>query len=120
MRCFRPDRVYNAVKIFVMQEMGEKYVQPPVLDYARIYKQSSPSMPMVFILSPGADPQNDIQKLGDELGFTGPKFKFIALGQGQGPLAEQMLETGYQRGHWVLLQNCHLVGVVVVVVVVVL
>jgi hypothetical protein len=22
MRCFRPDRVYNAVKIFVMQEMG--------------------------------------------------------------------------------------------------
>jgi len=63
---------------------------------------------MVFILSPGADPQNDIQMLGDELGFTGPKFKFIALGQGQGPLAEQMLETGYQRGHWVLLNNCHL------------
>jgi len=108
MRCFRPDRVYNAVKLFVMSEMGEKYVQPPVLDYARIYKQSSPTMPMVFILSPGADPQNDIQMLGDELGFTGPKFKFIALGQGQGPLAEQMLDTGYQRGHWVLLQNCHL------------
>lgn len=51
-------------------------------------------MPMVFILSPGADPQNDIQLLGDELGFTGPKFKFIALGQGQGPLAEQMLVRG--------------------------
>lgn len=59
------------------------------------------SMPMVFILSPGADPQNDIQMLGDELGFTGPKFKFIALGQGQGPLAEQMLVRGHMSQQWV-------------------
>ena len=61
MRCFRPDRVYNAVKLFVMEVLGEKFVQPPVLDYARIFSQSSPNMPMVFILSPGADPQSDIQ-----------------------------------------------------------
>ena len=31
MRCFRPDRVYNAVKTYVLQAVGEKYVQPPVL-----------------------------------------------------------------------------------------
>ncbi|CAM9109021.1 unnamed protein product [Choristocarpus tenellus] len=109
-RCFRPDRVYNAVKIMVMETMGDTFVQPPVLDYNRIFYQSSPSMPMVFILSPGADPQSDIQSLGDELGFTGNKFKFISLGQGQGPLAELMMEQGYQKGHWVLLQNCHLLA----------
>ncbi|CAM9101409.1 unnamed protein product [Chrysoparadoxa australica] len=109
-RCFRPDRVYNAVKLMVMETMGDKYVQPPVLDYARIYKTSSPAMPMVFILSPGADPQSDIQKLGEECGFTGSKFKFLALGQGQGPLAEQMMDAGYNKGHWVLLQNCHLLA----------
>ena len=108
-RVFRPDRCYNAVKLFVSWAMGEKYVQPPALDYGRIYKQSSALTPMVFILSPGADPQADIQSLGDEMGFQAPnKFKFIALGQGQGPLAMQMLETGYARGHWILLQNCHL------------
>ena len=109
-RCFRPDRVYNAVKIMVMDTMGDKYVQPPVLDYARILAQSSPVMPMVFVLSPGADPQSDIQNLGEQRGFTGNKFKFISLGQGQGPLAEQMMEQGYQKGHWVLLQNCHLLA----------
>jgi dynein heavy chain len=109
-RCFRQDRVYNAMKLFVVSIMGEKFVQPPVLDYARIYNQSSATSPIVCILSPGADPQSDIQTLGEELGFSGHRFKFLALGQGQGPLAEQMLEAGYSRGHWVLLQNCHLLA----------
>lgn len=107
MRCFRPDRVYNAVKLFVVSEVGDKYVQPPVIDYHRIYGQSSPTSPMVFILSPGADPQSDIQKFCDEMGMAA-KFKFVALGQGQGPIAEQLLDAGVRRGHWVLLQNCHL------------
>ena len=108
-RCFRPDRVYNAVKLFVMGAIGEKFVQPPVLDFHRIYAQSSPFMPMVFILSPGADPQSDIQKFCDEMGMAS-KFKFVALGQGQGPIAEQLLESGTKRGQWILLQNCHLLA----------
>jgi len=108
MRCFRPDRVFNMAKLFVCEQIGDKYVQPPVLDYARIYKQSSSTTPMIFILSPGADPQGDIQLLGDELGFTGTKFRYVALGQGQGPVATQLLDSGSTRGYWILLQNCHL------------
>ena len=109
MRCFRVDRVYTAVKLFVIASVGEKYVQPPVLDYQRIFNQSSPLTPMVFILSPGADPQSDIQILCENEGMMS-KFKFMALGQGQGPLAEQMLDQGYSKGNWVLLQNCHLLA----------
>lgn len=109
-RCFRPDRIYNAVKIMVIGIMGDEFVQPPVLDYSRILAQSSSKMPMVFILSPGADPQSDIQKLGEQRGFVGSRFKFISMGQGQGPLAEQMIEQGHQRGQWILLQNCHLLA----------
>ncbi len=108
-RCFRSDRVYNAVKLFVIEILGEKFVQPPTLDYARVFSQSSPMQPMVFILSPGADPQSDIQKFCDEMGMSA-RFKFVALGQGQGPIAEQLLEVGYKRGHWILLQNCHLLA----------
>eukprot|EP00750_Incisomonas_marina_P009230 INCI15857.2.p1 GENE.INCI15857.2~~INCI15857.2.p1 ORF type:complete len:4529 (-),score=890.01 INCI15857.2:58-13644(-) len=107
-RCFRQDRTYNAVKRFVIWRLGEKYVQPPVLDYENIYQQSTAGVPVVFILSPGADPDSAIQGLAVDHGMTGLKFKFMALGQGQGPLAAAMLDTGIQRGHWVLLQNCHL------------
>lgn len=110
LRCFRQDRAYNAMELFVSSVMGEKYVQPPVLDYERIYSQSSPISPIVCILSPGADPQGDIQALCETHGFSGHRFRYLALGQGQGHLAEQMVEIGYVRGHWVLLQNCHLLA----------
>jgi len=51
-----------------------------------------------------------VHKLGDQLGFSGTKFKFVSLGQGMGPVAQSNIETGYQRGHWVMLQNCHLLS----------
>eukprot|EP01138_Halocafeteria_seosinensis_P014623 gb/GECG01014928.1/.p1 GENE.gb/GECG01014928.1/~~gb/GECG01014928.1/.p1 ORF type:complete len:733 (+),score=87.59 gb/GECG01014928.1/:1-2199(+) len=108
-RCFRADRVYNGVKRFVMHVMGERFVQPPVLNYHRIFNQSTALSPVVFILSPGADPQSDIQSLGIEKGFPPPsKLKFLALGQGQEKKAEELLHLGSQRGYWILLQNCHL------------
>jgi len=88
--------------------MGPEYVSPPVLDFMSIFKDSQPTVPVIFVLSPGADPATDIFKLAGKLGMSGPKMKYMALGQGQGPVAASMLEMGASRGHWVLLQNCHL------------
>lgn len=59
-----------------------RYVQPPVINFAAIHEQSTPFSPIVFILSPGSDPGNDLMKLADKAGF-GDKFKFLAMGQGQ-------------------------------------
>lgn len=59
-----------------------RYVQPPVINFAAIHEQSTPFSPIVFILSPGSDPGNDLMKLADKTGF-GDKFKFLAMGQGQ-------------------------------------
>jgi dynein heavy chain len=108
LRCFRVDRIYVAITKFVIGVMGEKYVQPPVLDFPAVFQASDPMVPVIFVLSPGADPASDIFKLANKLGMGGPKMKFMALGQGQGPVAQSMLEVGSQRGHWVMLQNCHL------------
>ena len=108
LRCFRTDRVYNAITNFVISRLGEKYVMPPVINYKNIFDQSLPTSPVVFILSPGADPQSDLQKLAETLGFGGSKLKFLSLGQGQAPIALQLLETAVLRGQWLMLQNCHL------------
>ncbi|GMH41526.1 hypothetical protein BSKO_09436 [Bryopsis sp. KO-2023] len=109
LRCLRTDRVTVGVTRYVMSTMGEKYVQPPVLDYANIYRQSTALTPIIFILSPGADPAFDVFKLGDEMGYKpGTKLKYMALGQGMGPKAQEFIETGSTRGLWIMLQNCHL------------
>jgi len=109
-RCIRPDRMITATKGFIAATLSDYYVQPPSLVYDKIYEKSNERMPIVFILSPGADPQSDVAKLGELMGFTGSKFKFVSLGQGMGGIAGQCIETGFQRGHWVMLQNCHLLA----------
>ena len=42
------------------------------------------------------------------MGFTGNRMKYLALGQGQGKVSLGLMETAAQRGHWLMLQNCHL------------
>jgi len=63
--------------------MGEKYVTPPVISFESVFEQSSPLSPIVFILSPGADPAGDLGKLAERMGFGGNRLKFLAMGQGQ-------------------------------------
>lgn len=93
--------------------MHEHYVKPPPIIYENIYKQSTEQTPIVFILSPGADPQAEVERLIDNLSMANPnaqtkQLKFLALGQGMEDKAKRMVETGAIRGHWVMLQNCHL------------
>ncbi|PRP82215.1 dynein-1-alpha heavy chain, flagellar inner arm I1 complex, partial [Planoprotostelium fungivorum] len=107
-RCFRTDRLYNALTLFVTKNMGPKFVEPPVVKYQDIYDLSTSSAPIIFILSPGADPASDVRKLAEKLGFGGTKLKEHPLGQNQGPIAASLLENGASRGQWIFLQNCHL------------
>ncbi|KXZ54227.1 hypothetical protein GPECTOR_5g319 [Gonium pectorale] len=105
--CLRPDKVTAAVAAFVSQHLGQRFIEPPPFDLAQCYKESSPAVPLIFVLSPGADPMADLLKLAEEMKFS-RKFEKVSLGQGQGPKAERLLEAGMERGIWVCLQNCHL------------
>ncbi len=107
-RIFRNDRCVNAIKSYIIEKMSDIYVKSPPIDYEKILKQSTEKTPIVFILSPGADPQGEVQRLLETTGIGMAKFKFLALGQGMGDLAKEMIESGAIRGHWVMLQNCHL------------
>ncbi|XP_075256614.1 dynein axonemal heavy chain 10-like [Convolutriloba macropyga] len=108
LRCFRVDRVFRAMQDYVSQTMGEKYNKPPVINFEAIFDTSSPNVPIVFILSPGTEPANDLMKLADRVGMGTSKLKMLAMGQGQEKNALALLEQCSQRGMWLLLQNCHL------------
>lgn len=47
--------------------MGSKYVKGRSIDLSEVYKESSPSSPLFFILSPGVDPLKDVEALGEAL-----------------------------------------------------
>uniref|UniRef100_A0A8C0VE51 Dynein axonemal heavy chain 17 n=1 Tax=Cyanistes caeruleus TaxID=156563 RepID=A0A8C0VE51_CYACU len=112
LRCLRPDRMTYAIRKFVEEKMGSKYVKGRSIDLSEVYKESSPSTPLFFILSPGVDPLKDVEALGTRLGFTidNGKIHNVSLGQGQEVVAEHAMEVAAAEGHWVILQNIHLVA----------
>ncbi|XP_012590033.1 PREDICTED: dynein heavy chain 17, axonemal, partial [Condylura cristata] len=111
-RCMRPDRMTYAVKNFVEEKMGSKFVEGRSVEFAKSYEESSASTPIFFILSPGVDPLKDVEALGKKLGFTidNGKLHNVSLGQGQEVVAENALDEAASNGHWVILQNIHLVA----------
>lgn len=111
MRALRPDRMTYAIKAFVEEKLGTKFTESRSLEFARSFEEASPTTPVFFILSPGVDPLKDVEKLGKKLGFTFDKQNFhnVSLGQGQETVAERAMEVASRHGHWVILQNIHLV-----------
>uniref|UniRef100_A0A3Q3ETL8 Dynein axonemal heavy chain 11 n=1 Tax=Labrus bergylta TaxID=56723 RepID=A0A3Q3ETL8_9LABR len=111
LRALRPDRITYTLRNFVEESMGTKYVEAVRLEFDKLYEDSGPSTPVFFILSPGVDPLKDVEKLG-KLGFSIDQGTLhnISLGQGQEKVAERVLKNASKIGHWVILQNVHLVA----------
>ncbi|KAI8820875.1 dynein heavy chain and region D6 of dynein motor-domain-containing protein [Fimicolochytrium jonesii] len=107
LRCIRPDRITSAVQDFVAAQLGEQFIEPQTSDLSALYKESTPITPLIFVLSPGADPASSLFKFAEEMRFS-KKLNAVSLGQGQGPKAEVLIKEGMERGLWILLQNCHL------------
>ncbi|PSN57350.1 Dynein heavy chain 7 [Blattella germanica] len=105
MRIFHPDKILLSVQHLIEKEMGKKYVTPPTFDIAKSYTDSNCLCPLIFILSPGADPMSSLTAFSRKLG---KKLETISLGQGQGPIAQNIIEMAQKEGSWVCLQNCHL------------
>jgi dynein heavy chain len=105
LRAIRADKVVPAIKTFVENRIGHDFVDPPLFDLELCYSDSSVSAPLIFVLSPGSDPTGDLYRFADKSGQT---IAACSLGQGQGPIAENLIDQAISAGSWVLLQNCHL------------
>lgn len=107
LKALRPDKVFLAIRFFIANEMGVQFVTPPEFDISKSYQESNALTPLIFILSPGADPLGSLLAFSEKMGHE-DTFQSISLGQGQGPIASNMISNAQDMGHWVCLQNCHL------------
>ena len=76
-------QVIPAVTSYVTDKLGKNFIEPPPFDLAKSYADSNCCAPLIFILSPGADPTMALLKFAEDKGFGGDKFNSISLGQGQ-------------------------------------
>lgn len=120
LRCLRPDRLTTAVSDWVREALprGSAYVDidqgcsfADILE--NVLEDCTNTTPIFFILSAGTDPVADVEKIGKTKRTTnkleeGKNYWNVAMGQGTEDLAFRCLDMGHKEGHWVILQNIHL------------
>ncbi|XP_017121821.1 dynein heavy chain 6, axonemal [Drosophila elegans] len=105
---FRKPRFLLNVVCYLQSTVGKYFTEASGgTQLSAVYLDTSAVTPLIFVLSTGSDPMSGFLKFTTQMEFT-DKYYSISLGQGQGPLAENLIEKSLRLGHWVFLQNCHL------------
>ncbi|KAH0618009.1 hypothetical protein JD844_016916 [Phrynosoma platyrhinos] len=104
-RSWCPDRTIAQARKYIMDIMGEKYVEGVILDLEKTWEESDPRTPLICFLSMGSDPTDSIIALGKRLKI---ETRYVSMGQGQEVHARKLLQQTMAHGGWALLQNCHL------------
>lgn len=102
-KALKEEKLIFAITNYVSNELGKAFIESPGISLQLLYNDMSSTVPLIFILSAGSDPFASFQKFATEVNMIN-KLHAISLGQGQGPIAEKLIEDGKKEGNWVFLQ----------------
>jgi dynein heavy chain len=103
----RADCTIRGVQEVIGAKLGNHFLEPPPPNLEKVYNDSNSCVPLIFVLSSGADPMAELIRLATKVDMNERKVA-VSLGQGQGPKADAAVKEGKEDGMWVILQNCHL------------
>ncbi|RNF27392.1 putative dynein heavy chain [Trypanosoma conorhini] len=106
LRVCREDLTSHGLSVVCAHYLGKAFTESPAFDLEGCFADSSPTAPIIFVLTPGSDPTVLFTEFADRKGFGDRKLT-LSLGQDQGPKAEAMIQQASSEGKWVYLQNCH-------------
>lgn len=92
-KTLRDEKLIHGVKAFVAAELGPQFIESPPFDLDGACNDATNITPVIFVLSPGADPIADLIALAKNRGMD-QKLKIISLGQGQGGIATRLMDDG--------------------------
>ena len=64
-RVLQPQKVSMAMSYYVNNTIGQQYLDPPNVTVRDLWKDSDNRTPIIFVLSPGADPTASLLKLSE-------------------------------------------------------
>lgn len=91
LKAIRPDKAAEAVQNFVSIKMGSKLVTPAPFNICESFEDANVSTPLVFILSKGMDPTAALLAFAEKKKMS-TSLKLLSLGQGQGSIAQKLIE----------------------------
>jgi dynein heavy chain len=67
------------LKGYIAKTIGELFIESPPFNLNDAFDDSTSTTPIIFVLSPGADPMAYLLTLAEEREFK-DKFKYLSLG----------------------------------------
>lgn len=80
----------EGLNLLVENILGTEFTKSFPFDLSKIYPDSSPQTPFLFILSPGSDPFQSVSIFSKAKEI---KLESVSLGQGQGIIAEKLIRA---------------------------
>jgi dynein heavy chain len=107
-RSMREDRTMLAANMFVKDVLTEEYTKPITDFIADLYEETAANIPVLYLLSPGADPTRSIDDLAKKSQHKQFPTGKVSMGEEQEIPAMAMINQAMAAGKWVVLNNCHL------------